>query len=58
MKNQSGKSPLGWIITIAVSLLIVGVVVAMLFVENEDVSNMIEQYKNKNTNNTVQTQTK
>jgi len=31
MKEQAGKSPLGWIITIAVTLLILGVVVAMLF---------------------------
>ena len=56
MKNQSGKSPLGWIITITVSLLIVGVVVAMLCVGNEDVSEWIEQYKSKNANNTVQSQ--
>ena len=56
MKSQSGKSPLGWIITIAVSLIILGVVVAMLFVGNEDVSNMIEQYKNKNNQNTIQEQ--
>ena len=51
MKNQSGKSPLGWIITITISLLIIGVVVAMLCVGNEDVSNWIEQ-------NIVQTQSK
>lgn len=56
MNKQAGKSPLGWIITIAVTLLILGVVVAMLFVDNEQVSNMIEQFKNKN--NTVQTQSK
>ena len=31
MKEQAGKSPLGWIITIVVTLLIFGVVVAMLF---------------------------
>lgn len=31
MKEQAGKSPLGWIITIVVTLLILGVVVAMLF---------------------------
>lgn len=31
MKNQSGKSPLGWIITIAVALIIAGVIVAMIF---------------------------
>ena len=31
MKDQSGKSPLGWIITIVIALLISGVVVAMLF---------------------------
>lgn len=31
MKEQSGKSPLGWIITIVVALLIVGVSIAMIF---------------------------
>lgn len=31
MINQNGKSPLGWIITIAVTLLIAGVIVAMIF---------------------------
>lgn len=56
MKNQSGKSPLGWIITIAVSLIIAGVAVAMIFAGNEDISNMIEQYDEKNQNKTVQTQ--
>lgn len=54
MKNESGKSPLGWIITITVSLIILGVVVAMLFVGNEDVTEIIEQYQK--TDNTVQEQ--
>ena len=31
MKNQSGKSPLWWIIAITVTLIIAGVVVAMIF---------------------------
>lgn len=31
MKNQNGKSPLGWIIAIAVGVIIVGVAVAMIF---------------------------
>lgn len=53
MKNESGKSPLGWIITIVITLIIAGVVVAMLFGDNEQVSNKIDEYKNKN--NTVQT---
>lgn len=56
MKNQSGKSPLGWIITIVISLLVAGVIIAVVCVGNEDVSNWIEQYQNKKTNNTVQTQ--
>lgn len=56
MKNQSGKSPLGWIITIVISLLILGTIVAMVFAGNEDVSNIIEQYQTQNTNNTVQEQ--
>ena len=30
MKGQNGKSPLGWIITIAVLLIIAGVSVAMI----------------------------
>ena len=56
MKEQSGKTPLGWIITIAVSVIIAGIVVAMIFADNEEISNMIEKYQNKN--NTVQTQEK
>ena len=31
MKNESGKTPLGWIVTIAVGLIIAGVTVAMIF---------------------------
>lgn len=31
MRGQSGKTPLGWIITIAVALIIAGVIVAMIF---------------------------
>lgn len=31
MKNQSGKSPLWWIIAIAVTLIITGVAIAMIF---------------------------
>ena len=54
MKNEDGKSPLGWIITIVISLLIAGVVVAMIFADNEQVTNKIEEYKNKN--NSVQTE--
>ena len=53
MRDESGKTPLGWIITIVISLVIAGVVVAMLFGDN---SNMIKEYQNKN--NTVQTQKK
>ena len=30
MKNESGKSPFEWIITIAVGLIIAGVIVAMV----------------------------
>ena len=56
MKSESGKSPLGWIITIVISLLVVGVIIAMLFAGNEDVSKTIEKYQNKNTINTVQTE--
>lgn len=56
MKSQNGKSPLGGIITVVISLLVVGAIVAMVFVENEDISNTIEQYKNNNIGNTVQTQ--
>ncbi len=31
MRGQSGKTPLGWIIAIAVALIIAGVIVAMIF---------------------------
>lgn len=56
MKNQDGKSPLGWIVTIVISILVAGVIIAMLFAGNENVSKIIEQYKNNS--NTVQTQSK
>ena len=54
MKNQSGKTPLGWLIAIVISLLVVGVVIAMLFVDNQEFSNKVKEYQNKN--NTSQTQ--
>jgi len=53
MKKQDGKTPLGWIITIVVVTLIIGVSVAMLF-DGEDVRDSIKQMMNKN--NTVQTE--
>ena len=56
MRDENGKTPLGWIITIVIVLLVAGVIVAMIFGDNEEVSNMIEQYKNRN--NTVQTENK
>lgn len=56
MRNENGKTPLAWIVTIAVSLVIAGVTVAMLFADNEDVSKMIEGFLNKN--NKVQTENK
>ena len=56
MRDENGKTPLGWIVTIAVTLIIAGVTFAMLFADNEQVSNKIEEYRNKN--NTVQTETK
>ena len=31
MRDDNGKTPLGWIVTIAVALIIAGVVVAMIF---------------------------
>jgi len=56
MKGQSGKSPLGWIVTIVIVLLIAGVSVAMIFGDNEEISNFIKEHQNKN--NTLQTQEK
>ena len=58
MKAQSGKSPLQWILIIAVAIIIVGVVIAMIFGDSDEFRNMIKQYQNNNTNNTVQTETK
>ena len=55
MKNENGKTPLGWLITIVVTILIAGVAVAMIFGDNEEFTNMIKKYQNKNTNSTVQT---
>jgi len=56
MKSENGKTPLGWVITIVIALLIAGVTVAMLFGDNEDFSKMLHDFLNKN--NTVQTETK
>ena len=56
MKSENGKTPLGWIITVVIVLIIAGVTVAMLFADNQELSNKIEEYQNKNQNNTVQTQ--
>ena len=55
MKKQDGKTPLEWIVTIAIVLILAGVAVAMIF-GNTDVSSKIkEKLQNTNTNNTVQT---
>lgn len=56
MRDENGKTPLGWIITIVIALLIGGVAVAMIFADNEEISNKIKEYQNKN--NIVQIQTK
>lgn len=57
MKAQDGKSPFEWILTIAVTAVIVGVVIAMIFAGNTDeIVNKIKQNQNTNTNNTVQTE--
>ena len=54
MKNESGKTPLGWLITIIISLIVVGVVVAMLFVDNQEFSNKIKENQNRNSNRHIQ----
>ena len=56
MRDEDGKTPLGWIVTIVIVLLIAGVSVAMLLADNEDVSKFIENFRNKN--NTFQTEDK
>ena len=56
MRDESGKTPLEWIVTIVISLLIAGVIIAMLFAGNEDVWKTIENFMNKN--NTIQTENK
>lgn len=53
MKKQDGKTPLGWIITIVIVTLIVGVSIAMLF-DGDEVRDSLKQMMNKN--NTVQTE--
>lgn len=58
MKNQSGKSPLGWIITIVIVLLIAGVSIAMIFGDEETISEIREKIQNFNTKDTVQTENK
>ena len=56
MKNQSGKTPLGWIVTIVIGLLVAGVIVAMLFVGNEEFSNKLKEYQNKNSTSQTQSE--
>ena len=56
MKNQSGKTPLGWIITIVIALLVAGVVIAMLFADNEEFSNKVKEYRNKNNTSQIQSE--
>ena len=61
MKKQDGKTPLEWIITIVVSIIIIGAAIAMLVGGNtEEITNMVKEKinLNTNTNDTVQTQTK
>jgi len=58
MKEQSGKSPLGWIITIVIVLLIAGVSIAMIFGDEEIISEIREKIQNLNTNDTIQTENK
>ena len=43
MKGNAGKTPLGWIITIVIVLLIVGVSVAMIFEGTDIIPNLIEK---------------
>ena len=59
MKNQNGKTSLSWIITIVIVLLISGVSIAMIFGNEEIISELKEKIQSFNTNNTtVQTQNK
>ena len=54
MKKQKKQNLLTAIIIILV--IVLGVIIAMLFVGNEDISKKLEKHQNKNTINTVQTQ--
>lgn len=58
MKNESGKTPLGWILTIVIFLIIAGVSLAMILGEDdvENIRNKIIEFQNRN--NTVQTENK
>ena len=46
MDRQAGKTPLGWIITIVVLLIIAGASVAMIFGETDIIPNLIEKIQN------------
>ena len=58
MKDEKGMTPLQWIVTIAVLLIIAGVSVAMIFGNEFELQNKDEQNQNTNENNTIQTETK
>lgn len=55
MKAQDGKSPFQWILTIAITSVIVGIIIAMIFGGNTD--EIVDKIKqNQDTNNTVETE--
>lgn len=58
MKNQSGKTPLGWLLAIVIFLIIVGVSLAMILGKDDvkNIRNKIIEFQNRN--NTVQTENK
>lgn len=44
MNDQDGKTPLEWIVTIAVLTVIIGVSIAMIFGNTSEVLNILKQF--------------
>ena len=55
MKNQKGYTPLTWILIVSISLLIIGVIIAMLFVNTDIVYEIKEKIQNSDEQKTIET---
>lgn len=55
MKNQKGYTPLTWILIVSISLLIIGVTIAMLFANTDIVDEITEKVQNLDEEKKIET---